>query len=246
MLHCTYLLTLDSTKVLKSRKHGVVTAVLYLAPHRSSGRWNMCPWADGCQGPCLGTTSGKMIFPDARAARVERTRFFMEERGAFFAQLVDEVSAVRRRARALGMRAAVRLNGSSDVVWEDVFPDLFAMFPDVRFYDYTKARGRMDAYLAGKLPSNYSLTYSMGGSLESQMASVDFLEADGSVAVVFKGALPDRWMGAPVVDGDVTDFRPDDPPGSVVGLRAKGAARFGEWSFVHDPEPEPAVFPILV
>jgi hypothetical protein len=34
--------------------------------------------------------------------------------------------------------------------------------------------------------------------------------------------LPTHWHGLPVVDGDATDNRFDDPGGVVVGLRAKG------------------------
>ena len=46
-----------------------------------------------------------------------------------------------------------------------------------------------------------------------------------NVAVVFNGAtLPDRCMGAPVIDGDASDLRYLDPSPAVVGLRAKGRA----------------------
>jgi hypothetical protein len=48
------------------------------------------------------------------------------------------------------------------------------------------------------------------------------------VAMVFdvpKHALPATYLGIPVIDGDLTDYRYGDPSGVIVGLAAKGAAK---------------------
>lgn len=58
------------------------------------------------------------------------------------------------------------------------------------------------------------------------------------VAVVFdtpRGqALPAQYLGVPVVDGDKSDARWLDPSPAIVGLRAKGRMRSGEWRMVRD------------
>ena len=50
-----------------------------------------------------------------------------------------------------------------------------------------------------------------------------------NMAVVFDAGpgeeLPPTYLGLPVIDGDASDLRFLDPPGVIVGLRAKGKAR---------------------
>lgn len=53
--------------------------------------------------------------------------------------------------------------------------------------------------------------------------------------------LPATYNGIPVIDGDVSDFRPVDPSGVIVGLRAKGAAIHDSSGFVRSPVPAPAL-----
>jgi hypothetical protein len=123
------------------------------------------------------------------------------------------------------------LNGTSDLPWERIDPSLFALNPDVTFYDYTKIAGRFRG-----LPANYHLTFSRSETNDRIARSWLILGA-GNVAVVFdtpKGrALPSHWNGFPVIDGDTDDLRFLDPKGVVVGLRAKGKARKGdEYGFV--------------
>lgn len=120
-----------------------------------------------------------------------------------------------------------------------------AKFPDVQFYDYTKSPRRMLAFVRGKLPANYHLTFSRSECNEP--AALDTLSLGGNVAVVFDtkrgAALPATWHGYPVIDGDGSDARFADggaPQGQasigrtgvVVGLRAKGRARSDRGGFV--------------
>jgi hypothetical protein len=99
----------------------------------------------------------------------------------------------------------------------------------------------MRQYLAGKLPKNYHLTFSLS---ENNLAdALDFLKQGGNVAVVFdtkKGkALPDTWNGAVVIDADESDLRFLDGVGVVAGLRAKGKARKGKTGgFIKASAPE--------
>ena len=103
---------------------------------------------------------------------------------------------------------------------------MFTEFPHWQFYGYTKVKGYLSGYLNGQLPSNCHLTYSW-----SEMASLRYGEAllDKGVntAVAFydketlKPIIPSEWCGMPVVNGDVSDLRFNDPKGVIVGLGVK-------------------------
>ncbi len=224
------LLTLKSAKIVKTdTKYKVLSAVLYLSPSTESG-WNLCPQASpGCKRTCLGHSSGRMVMPTHKRARLRRTRFFMRQRARFLRRLYHEIGLLEGRARRKGLRAAVRLNGASDLPWERIVPELFVRFPRVQFYDYTKNYSRMIAYLQGAFPRNYYLTFSRSEVNSHLVSSV--LAVGGTVAVVFT-RKPKSWQGARVVDGDTHDARFYDRPGVVVGLSAKGKARKDSSGFV--------------
>jgi hypothetical protein len=123
----------------------------------------------------------------------------------------------------------VRLNGTSDIVWENEHPELFAMFcHSIQFYDYTKLVKRKHRF------DNYHLTASYSEANAKYAASV--LASPLNWAVVFdtkKGEpLPKRFHGRRVIDGDLYDLRFLDPEGVVVGLRAKGRAKHETNGFV--------------
>lgn len=131
----------------------------------------------------------------------------------------------------------MRLNGTSDVAWEKKsgFRDLFERFADVQFYDYTKVASRV--VRDGRqvpLPKNYHLTFSLSESNAREAEQV-IRSTNVNVAVVFDVRLgrgerepdpmPKTWGGRRVIDGDLHDLRFRDPPGVIVGLRAKGHLR---------------------
>jgi hypothetical protein len=252
------LLTTGNPKVAKGEAHGVLTAIMHLAPEKVSGR-NVCPHATaGCAAACLNTAGRGGIGLDAdglnsiQAARIRRTRWFHRDRPAFMAQLVGEIARHERSAIRHGLRPAVRLNGTSDLPFErwaverdgKTFPHIMAAFPAVTFYDYTKWPVRLRP-LVRDIP-NYSLTYSCADGAKSEEESGRALEAGVNVAAVFAvkrgGELP-AWhmIGgtiARVIDGDSTDLRFLDPcedRGVIVGLRAKGRAVHDRSGFVRQP-----------
>ena len=100
----------------------------------------------------------------------------------------------------------------------------------MQFYDYTKNPNRAIAHAAGKMPSNYHLTFSRSEANDKDVARV--MKVKGNVAVVFSGKLPKRYKGKRVVDGDINDLRFTDPKNVVVGLKAKGKARSDTSGFV--------------
>jgi hypothetical protein len=230
----TKLLTKNSTKIDHSNSFGAgyLTIVMYLAPADASGK-NVCPWyTAGCKAVCLGLTAGRMRFDSVRQAQLWRTALFFDNRPEFMRQLEREIRAHVKAAHRKGLRPAVRLNGTSDILWEKVAPWLFTTFKDVIFYDYTKAPER----LRRNTPANYHLTYSYAETAENQAEAANWIAAGRNVAVVFdtkRGApLPLTWRGRPVIDADVHDMRFLDPAGAIAGLRAKGDATKDTSGFV--------------
>ena len=232
------LLTIGNPKTEKGNGLGYLTAILHLAPATLAGVGNLCPWASpGCIAGCLNTAGRGGIIKRGETtnaiqqARIRRTRWLRSDRDGFVARLRKEIAAHVRRAQRHGLKPAVRLNGTSDIPWERLAPEMFAEFPDVRFYDYTKASHRMFEQRNPGWPANYSLTFSRSEINGPEAVSV--LRGGGNVAVVFRDGLPDNWNGAPVVNGDAHDLRFLDPVGGfVVGLKAKGKARRDSSGFV--------------
>ena len=146
--------------------------------------------------------------------------------------LAGEIGKLQRRAAAKGLKAAVRLNGTSDLPYErykvpGTDKNIMELFPDVQFYDYTKLENRI---VGQTLPANYHLTFSRAEDNDHKLEAV--LEHT-SAAVVFSGELPETWRGYPVIDGDEHDARfTDAGPGVIIGLKAKGKARHDASGFV--------------
>jgi hypothetical protein len=220
------LLTAGNTKTTKGEAQGYLTFILHLAPSKLSG-YQTCPMASaGCAAACL-NTAGRGRFTRTQEARVRKTRWFFEDRESFMTQLAKDILAATRKAERLGMTPVFRLNGTSDIRWENVpafgFNNIMEMFPTLTFYDYTKLPNRKD------IPNNYHLTFSRSESNDQQVYEV--MLTDINVAVVFK-ELPQTYLGRQVISGDDTDLRFLDPKGVVVGLLAKGKAKSDQSGFV--------------
>ncbi len=223
----------DNPKLAKSNGAGLEyrTWGLTLSPADESG-YEMCASRSaGCARACLHHQGMARVFSSIHVARIAKTIAFHENRPAFLAMLRKELWGIVKRAERKGFIPAVRLNVLSDVMWEKVAPWIFTEFPGIQFYDYTKHAKRMLAWCAGKLPKNYHLTFSR--SEDNQEDCIKVLRAGGTVAVVFSTKhIPETWEGFTVVNGDKTDMRFADAPGSVVGLYAKGSASKDETGFV--------------
>jgi len=208
-----------------------MTAILYLAPATQSGI-NVCPNASpGCAAACL-YTSGMGIFENVKAARIAKTKALFENKALFIDTLKKEIRAAIVKAEKKGLELVVRLNGTSDLPWENLFP--MGEFPKTKFYDYTKSPFRMNKYLGGSMPKNYSLTFSL--SETNMPIAKQILEMGGNVAMVFGTKdvtkFPKKHMGHKVVNGDENDLRFKDPKGVIVALKMKGKAIYDETGFV--------------
>jgi hypothetical protein len=233
---------LSNPKVAKSHKAGrAYTAPMHLAPAASSGFGNVCTHAGVCAALCLDGAGNPAYQTGKERARRNRTALWFNGRAAFLTLLVAEIAAHVAAARRLDMHCAVRLNATSDILWErfpvSVSRDLAAYlrarygvrvragnhasimraFPRVSFYDYTKVPPR---HRMMRIPSNYHLTYSYDPqNLDTVREAI---HAGMNVAVPFTGrTLPAFYLGLPVIDGDLHDYRPADPRQVIVGLRFK-------------------------
>ena len=191
-----------------------------------------------CRGSCLVFTGNNAVIPynDHRKAVV--TTALLRDPVAFVRLLVEAIRIHVDISRRAGKGLLIRLNMLSDIPWELFTPWLFTTFSDVRFYDYTKVGDRTP-------PINYDLTYSYSGT-NTNMAKRELYRNNRRVAMVFLGmrkkngqwvafqsgtrfpAMFDLW-GEPrrIVNADVNDARPLDPPNPlddlacIAGLRWK-------------------------
>lgn len=242
------LLAVDTNaKTIKGNKYGFLTGILYFAPSDISGH-QVCPMAQlaKCEAPCL-FTAGRGAMNSVQKSRLTKTLLFHSQRQEFMTRLAADIERLFKKAQRKGMIPLVRLNGTSDIRWENVRfqyqgqeKTLFEIFPDVQFYDYTKLSNRKD------VPANYDLTFSYSGSPAFQKYVETAKAAGMRIAVVFRsqGSIPSHFMGLECVDGDNSDIRHLDPRGCVVALYAKGKAKKDVSGFVVDTERK--VIPIAV
>jgi hypothetical protein len=226
----------SDAKTVKGETLGFLTGILYLAPATTT-KWNTCSMAKTakCDVACL-YKAGRGAMNSVQTARINKTIWFFTERNSFMQQLVVDIAKIIKKAKKKGLQPLIRLNGTSDIRWETIgftdtdgieYVNIFAAFPDVTFYDYTKDVNRKD------LPANYDLTFSYSGVEGFQPFVQKALLNNMRMAVVFRKEkdIPMTFMGIPVVSGDNSDVRHLDDK-VIVGLYAKGKAKLDQTGFV--------------
>ena len=232
------LLNKGNAKTLKGEVLGYRTFGLHLSPANKSG-FNVCQWSSaGCRAACL-DTAGRGCMSNVQTSRINKTKRFFKDNFGFMSDLRTEIAKAIISAGKKKMIPCFRLNLTSDIPWENVRKgsktNIIEEFPNVNFYDYTKGFYRMRAWLDGKMPDNYHLTFSRSEET-SDYKMKTILALGGNVAVVFRGSLPKTYLGYPVVNGDENDLRFKDPKGVIVGLVEKGLAKKDETGFVVEPK----------
>lgn len=216
----------SSVKVRKGEKFGVSTAVLYLAPAdraglsradlnrlksagllaKASAKLGICPGSTaGCRASCL-ADSGMGGMRNTADRRVEKTRLLASDPAAFLSMLRADLARFAAWCKRHNVIGAVRLNGTSDLTWENTGILDYALGLGLRVYDYTKIAptGR------GALPKGYAVTASLDPSKAGSIRSARAWLARGArVAVVFRTqAQIDTLISAGyAVDGDESDLR---------------------------------------
>ena len=232
------LLNQGNAKTLKGEVLGYRTFGLHLSPSNKSG-FNVCQWSSaGCRAACL-DTAGRGCMSNVQTSRINKTKRFFKDNFGFMSDLRVEISKAIISAGKKQMIPCFRLNLTSDIPWENVRKgsktNVIEEFPNVNFYDYTKGFTRMMAWLNGKMPDNYHLTFSRSEETSDDRIK-KILLLGGNVAVVFRGSLPKTYLGHPVVNGDENDLRFKDSKGVIVGLVEKGLAKKDETGFVVEPK----------
>ena len=226
-----------NAKTVKGEQLGFLTGILYLAPSDISG-FNVCPMAKlaECEKPCL-YTAGRGAFTSIQLARINKTKYYFEDRQNFMLNIVKDIEKGIKQAKKAGLTLLIRLNGTSDIKWENVYftydnkqTTIFDLFPEIQFYDYTKIANRVD------LPKNYDLTFSYSGVVTFQKYVKKAIDNQMRIATVFRRVedIPTEFLGLPVVSGDNSDIRHLDNQNSIVALYAKGKAKKDYSGFVVD------------
>mgnify|MGYP000055716638 FL=1 len=228
-------------KTIKGNKKGFITAIQYLSPYTDSGV-NLCANAKNaeCYIACL-KSAGRMGM--AFDARLNRTKLYLNDQAEYFRQLTKEITAFIKKASKKGLTPLIRLNGTSDIRWENIgfysegvyYRNIMEVFPDIQFYDYTKLPNR-EKSINGiqSFPENYDLTFSYSGAEGYKKFNDRALKDGKRVAVVFDRLenIPVVFEGRRVISGDDTDVRHLDPKNTIVALYAKGKARKDQTGFV--------------
>ena len=219
-----------SSKLMKNQKvSGQMTYILYLAPAMQSG-YNVCPNSTPeCRLGCL-STSGRAAMDlisgqnRIKNSRIAKTKLFYEDNELFMSLLFAEIKLKQAKAIRKGYHFSVRLNGTSDINWTEYKlngQNVFQAFPEITFYDYTKNPVKFF-----DKPENYHLTFSYSGINVETCKKI--LAKGFNVAVVFnvknENEMPETFLGYPVINGDLTDYRVDDAKGCIIGLKWKNIA----------------------
>lgn len=236
-----------NTKTRKSMRVEYRIVALSLA-HASESGHNVCPQSTpACRQHCVGGDGVglEVVWRQIMAGRILKTEYLHQDRQGFIVQFIGELHREARISERECSQLVARLNTFSDIPWEHrqygMIPQLF---PDVRFYDYTKLHHRVMV-----TPANYHLCGSWSEKQKHQEACFDLLMQGRNVAVAFgvegaytghRALMQDipasfRLLGHDFVtyDGDDTDLRfLDEGPdsrgyGRVCALRFKAGTNAG-------------------
>ena len=216
---------LGTTTKTDKRLEGVPVkvSILNFAPAKIAGFGiNTCRYAGSCKDNCL-FASGNL--PRHHESYVAKTRAFWGYPVEFLTELIKDISREAFAAHLDGDALYIRLNGTSDISWED-YLDLNALTRDIDglagFYDYTKAP------LTVRTPTDsYHLTFSVDEKNVALSRAREYRDAGYPFAVVSPNEdykLLKKLDG--VTDGDESDFRFFDT--GLVILKAKTLTNFSK------------------
>jgi hypothetical protein len=223
----------------KTSKNALETFILYMSPAAQNSKGaDLCPFrSKGCTAACL-YTAGRGKFNNVQRARMNKSEYFTRDKKTFLAQLALELIAIKK-----GTKAAIRLNGTTDVDFLYLLKNRAGLdalqLKGLVFYDYTKDPHRVKRYKG----TNYTLTFSRAEDNEPQ--ALEILKNSGIVSAVFAEKLPQFYKGFEVIDGDASDDlmlkaaaavgvlkRTRKGKGLILGLKAKGDAKKDVSGFV--------------
>ena len=227
----------DDAKTKKGQAFGFLTGIAYLLPADSSGEKTFCSHAilAGCKNACL-VSAGHGQRQTVLFARLRKSLLYRQY-PTKFKDIVDrDIYKLSRRAKRLGLKPAVRLNGTSDIDHSEII----TKHPEVQHYDYSKVAKR----ITRNTIENYHLTGSYSNAKERYSESIFNLNRNGeTIAVVFRTPqlaksiiAAGKWRDLPgkVVPGDLHDLTFLWPTGSIIALYAKGKGKNDYTGFIQD------------
>ena len=213
------LLSTNNAKTIKGEKLGYITYILYMSPFTANSKGiNVCSHASkGCADSCLVGSGFGGMYTSVKQGRIDKTEYFLRDRVAFLHQVKNEIEKAIKKNEGKAI-VTIRLNGTSDLPFEKykVFEgkNIFEVYPDVQFYDYTKNYLRFDK----ELPKNYHLTFSRSETNNDK--AMELLNRGFNVAMVFD-TLPSEYKGYKVINADLDDLRFLDDKNVICGLKYK-------------------------
>jgi hypothetical protein len=203
-----------------------------------------------CRETCLVYAGQNTATKEAPRSKMKHTWAFLNDPVLFVAGLRKAILAKAKTAARNGTEAVVRLNMLSDIPWYIASPELLeeCAAAGVAFYDYTKIPFWDNPHYQ-HVEHCLDLTFSFSGANEALCAEA--LRHDVRIATCFAPADPNRpasvayrtsWQELlysvslgdpadpqielfdgvwPLVDGDESDYRMDDPAPAIVALNFK-------------------------
>jgi hypothetical protein len=101
----------------KTEKSEYPTIILHLLPSDLSGK-NVCPMAGNCKTICLNFAGNPAYLNTKMQARLRKTQAYFEHREHFLQLLI--LGIVHAYSKNKKQKIAVRLNGTSDILWENI------------------------------------------------------------------------------------------------------------------------------
>jgi len=96
----------------KTVKNSLKTFILYLSPYNQNAKKiNICPMASkGCAAACL-NTAGRGKFSNVQSSRINKTNYFLYNKGLFIKQLASEIIRETAKAEKIGENDYTKILG---------------------------------------------------------------------------------------------------------------------------------------
>lgn len=249
------ILTINSDpKTIKGLKKGYITAIIYLSPYKKSGR-NFCVHASpGCIDACLDIAGrGKMDF--TQKARLKRSHFFTKDKINYLNNVVLRISNFIQYAKNKNLIPVIRLNGTSDIPYENIKIKLNDLLQYKRlnnakhknvfmsFIQNNKIKESLNImnifkdvqfYDYTKFPLNKrpkaikqaNYDLTFSRSENNENNAFKYLKSgSGRSAFVFSHKLPKVYKGYKVINADKSDLRFLEDKNVISGLIFKGTKK---------------------
>lgn len=213
-------LSTNNMKTLKGEKLGWRTGILNLLPAKLSGT-EMCPdRTPECTRACC-NLAGQARFANVQNKRLKRTLQFLANNKLFYSMVIADTYALYLDAIEHNMKVALRLNGTSDIMWPTVWKATAGI---ARAYEYTKNVNRVIRGLTTNRPEWYP-HFTFSRSELNWRSCQQILDLGGNVAAAYSAkhfsSFPRQYMGYDCVDGDQHDLTFLHPPGHIIMLKEK-------------------------